>query len=516
MGSCLTPATSRSSSTAANAVVPLPEEKIEGLPLHLCGMNLGTGNYGWYEGTPIVWIAPNPSTTDVSAFQPLFDPTGQWLRNEIQDCGIPLDAVFATHAIRFPMGEGMRSYRQAHKKNSAALARADVLAIKPRLVIASGADSLKAFFGRQAKIDNFQGQFYEWNGIPIMAVPSHAQFMYSHASLDVFRSYLDRARDAIVHNSFSLGAVQQKDYRTCTSARSIEATCNELIEKADRGEIDLLVFDTEFGNDFAREEFTYTLSVQVSWAEGCAAYFGLYGEGGKPFMSDPDLERSKEAMKRLFEHPHLQLGGHHLRVDVQRLSEMGIEVDEKLGTGWDTMLMHHLLFGDDDQGLEVVMRKACPEFGNYWKPLEDWLDANSRATQLDYGYRNIPDDILIPYSIADADVTYRCLAWLFRQFERPDREHLLDIYKSTTAPTSLHLMDIERHGIKVDNDRRARIKEMYQPVFEDLLLKLRTKINWPDFNPGSKDQVLSLLFSDCQYANKKDNIPSRVRWWCQG
>ena len=47
---------------------------------------------------------------------------------------------------------------------------------------------------------------------------------------------------------------------------------------------------------------------------------------------------------------------------------------------------------------------------NYYR----WLDENGRKHHLQYGYRNIPDDILIPYSIADADVTYRCLIWLLQ------------------------------------------------------------------------------------------------------
>ena len=496
---------------ACNGIVPLPEEKVEGLQLHMCGMNLGTRTYGWNGHAPILYALPYPSGLDMSSGEPLFDPGGRWLKSELEGCGIPLDKVFCTHAVRFAMQEGMKSYRQAHKAVSAALLRADALITNPRLIIASGADSLKAFFGRNAKIDNYVGQFHEWNGIPIMAVPSHLQFMFGHAGLDTFRSYLERARDAVVYDRFTLGRPRQRDYRICTTAKSIEDTCREIVQKADRGEVRILVFDTEFGNDVAREEHTYTLSVQISWEEGCAAYLGLYGEGGKPFMSDPDLKRSIEAMKVMFEHPAIQLGGHHLRVDVQRLSEMGIEVDEKLGTGWDTMLMHHLLFGDDDQGLEVLMRKACPEFGNYWKPLEDWLDENGRKYNLQFGYRNVPDEILIPYSIADADVTFRCLTWLFKQFERQDRRNLFEIYKSITAPTSLHIMDMERHGILVDNPRRGEIRAIYQPVYDDLLNQLRTRINWPEFNPGSKDQVLSLLFSECAYKDKKDNIPEGAR-----
>jgi DNA polymerase I-like protein with 3'-5' exonuclease and polymerase domains len=483
---------------------PLPQKKIDGLPLHLPGVNLGTWQLGWQSATSVVYVAPQPPP--MTSVLPMASDTGALVVEEMGKAGLVLDSIYATYAVRFALTEGRKSYLESHKRSCAALARADVLGLRPRAVIASGSDALKAFFGRDAKVDNYLGVFHDWHGIPIMTTESHLSFASGHASLGLFASCLDRVRDYLAVGKVSVTVPSMQDYRICRTANEIVRTCDELVGMADTGVLDLVVVDTEFGNDVAREEETYTISVQVAWGDGCAAYFGLYGQDGVAFMSEPDLDRSIQSMKRLFEHPGIRLGGHHLRVDIQRLSELGIEVDEKIATGYDTMLLHHLLFGDDDQGLEVLVRKACPEFGNFWKPLEDWLDANSRNVQLQFGYSKIPDDILIPYSIRDADATFRALHWLLKEFRKPANQHLLELYFNITAPTSLHLLDVERQGILIDDTLRAEIRAFYTPVYEDLLARLRKRLNWPGFNPGSKDQVLMLLFNERNYYDKKPGI----------
>jgi DNA polymerase I-like protein with 3'-5' exonuclease and polymerase domains len=75
-----------------------------------------------------------------------------------------------------------------------------------------------------------------------------------------------------------------------------------------------------------------------------------------------------------------------------------------------------------------------------------------------------------------------------------------------TAPTSLHIMDVERKGILIDEVQRQAIRLKLQPVYDGLLKELRERINWPDFNPGSKDQVCMLLFSERDFYGKKPQI----------
>ena len=485
---------------ACQADISLPEEKVDLAPLHACGRNLETAEAGWRNGTPVVLVMPQIEEADLAFRSPLVDNAGHFMRGEIARCGIPFQDIYVTHAIRFLKPPEVRAFRQGHKSSNAALARADVLGIRPRVAVLVGADAVKAFFGKEARVDNMVGSFFDWNGITTYVLPSHYSLMSSHAGLSVFQGHLDRLRDFLVTGATAPPRIDKSGYQVCTTADDIVRVCKEVKAKKPR----FLVIDTEFGNDLAREEFVYTLSVQICWGLGQCAYFGFFGEGGKPFIeSKSDRDRAVDALRELLQDPEIRLAGHHLRVDVQRLFEMGIDVDEKLGTGLDTMLMHHLLFGDDDQGLEVLMRKFCPEFNNYWSLLEDWLSANSREYQLQFGYRNIPDSILIPYSIQDVDVTFRCLLHLIDLLHAEGNSHLWDVYNNLTAPTSLHIMDVERQGLLIDEKQRMKIRQTLQPIYDDILRELRELISWPDFNPGSKDQVLMLLFSDREFYGKK-------------
>lgn len=488
---------------ACQADISLPEEKVDMAPLHAVGRNLETGAPGWHNGTPVVLVMPQVESADLAFRMPLIDNAGRFMKTELERAGLPLRDIFVTHAIRFLRPQEVRAFRQGHKNSNAALARADVLGIRPRVAVLVGADAVKAFFGREARIDNMVGSFFDWHGITMYVLPSHYSLMSSHAGLSVFQGYLDRLREFLVSGSTAPPTIDKSAYQICVTADEIVRVCKEVKALKPR----FLVLDTEFGNDLAREEFTYTISVQICWGLGQCAYFGFFGEGGNPFIeSKADRDRAIDAMRELFADPDIQLAGHHLRVDIQRLFEMGINVDEKLGTGLDTMLMHHLLFGDDDQGLEVLMRKFCPEFNNYWKELEDWLSANSREYQLQFGYRNIPDKILIPYSIQDVDVTFRCMLRLIDLLRAEGNAHLWNVYNTMTAPTSLHIMDVERKGVLIDEPRRLKIRQKLEPIYDGILKELRGLIKWPEFNPGSKDQVLMLLFSDMPFYGKKPNI----------
>jgi uracil-DNA glycosylase family 4 len=488
---------------ACRSDISLPEDKVDMAPLHAAGRNLETRETGWHNGIPMVLVMPQVEEADLAFQAPLIDNAGRFMKSELERAGLPLRDIFVTHAIRFRKPQEVRAFRQGHKDSNAALVRADVLGIRPRVAVLVGADAVKAFFGKDARIDNMVGTFFDWHGITTFILPSHYALMSSHAGLSVFQGYLDRLREFLVSGATAPPSIDKSGYRICITSADIVKTCQEVKALKPR----FLVLDTEFGNDLAREEYTYTLSVQICWGLGQCAYFGFFGEGGNPFIeSKAERDAAVGTMRDLFQTPEIQLAGHHLRVDIQRLHEMDIDVDEKLGTGLDTMLMHHLLFGDDGQGLEVLMRKFCPEFNNYWKELEDWLSANRREYQLQFGYRNIPDGILIPYSIQDVDVTFRCMLRLIDLLQAPGNAHLWNVYNTMTAPTSLHLMDVERKGVLIDEPRRLQIRQKLEPIYDGLLKELRETIQWPEFNPGSKDQVLMLLFSDTMFYGKKPNI----------
>ncbi len=220
-------------------------------------------------------------------------------------------------------------------------------------------------------------------------------------------------------------------------------------------------------------------SIQVGWGVGQAAYIKMRGVGMTICHTDAELERIKASVTRMLGHQSNQLEGFHLRTDVDMPSREGMHFEHKLESGFCAMLARNLLHGsegDESDGLDHLVRRYVPQFGNYWKDLEDWLDANGRKDQLRFGYANIPDEIIELYALIDADATWQAIRFVKAELEAKPK--LKALFYNISMPTAVHLMDVEKHGLRQD---RERVREI-----------------------NSKDQKASFLFSTAVYRDKKD------------
>ncbi len=479
-------------------------------------------------------ILPFPSSADVErgvGISPI-TPQGQFLRRELIDAGIDMNDAVVTHVCRFALPDTLKNYKPKHFTEGAAYVHADIMRIQPDAIICVGAQALKCLYGSKAKLDTYRGNVlnYEIGDRQYKVIPtaSHLQFLGGYANLQVFQSELRRAAE-IARNEYVVKP-RKTDYRVCTTADEVEALCAEITAASPP----YIAFDTEWGNDVARNEFRYTISIQLSWAAGKAAFIQLRNQRtepsrvdqvpfgvprkdgtrrtkdvvipeslvtGVPMHTREDEQRIWSAVQRLLMNRKWKVAGQHIRADAEEFARAGYPIDERVEDGIDTMLIHHQLFGDEDQGLDHLIRKYAPEFGAFWMDLEEWLDENTRKLQLQFGYRTIPLPILIPYACCDADGTWIIAGKLLAELQL--QPTLWALYWKHVAPTSLHLLDVERQGIMIDNRQRARLYEEYKPVYDDTLAKLRTKINWPDFNPGSDPNKQTLMYSGSMYKDKK-------------
>lgn len=484
----------------------LPEHKLAPC-LHLpCQAANAFNGQGWgWQHRPYLVVLPNTNQLDIVGEQlaSLSSPGGFLLRQQLDKVGIsPADVMF-TSALRFSLQPGQTAYNERQKKNSAYCVRADAANIRPKVIITCGADALKAFFGRTAKVDTFRGSNQEWtapDGTIYQIVPSasYLQFLGGYGDMDIFLSELRRAKE-MVDGVYRQIQVHQ-DYCVIKTTEEFENLEQEIVGSQTKR----LSFDTEFGNDVARDEFNYVLSAQLGWAPGKAAFIPFRAEFGKILHTPEHYQRQVQTLGRLLNNRSWRLAGHHLRTDVQKAAELGIDADERLADGEDTMLMHHLLHGDCDQGLDNLCRKYTPQFGAYWQQLEGWLDANHRNQRLRFGYRDIPWEILIPYSQKDADVTWRVAEEVSKELQLEPK--LWHLYWDITTWTSLHLLDVERQGVLVDEKVRTELREAYQPELDALLREFRETICWPDFSPSKKGQVIELLYSQTNYKGKAEYL----------
>ena len=568
-----------------NRVNPLPEVKC-GNPLHLpvCRPDTVDGKgFGW-DSCDYLFVLPYPSSEDIAYQTCLMSKGGEVLRQQLEELGFDMTRCLVTHAIRFALPDGEKSFKQQHKSSNAPYVCADAFACQPKAIITFGADALKAFFGKDEKLDNYRGSVHAWQGIPVIPTISPAVFTGTTGGIDVFRSELYRAQQ-VVQNAWKPQEGWQPGYRVVENLEQLEALERELAE----GQYPSLCIDTEFGNDKAREEFNYLLTWQVCWKPGHAAVLKLRGENGTIIHADNDRLKINECLVRIMTRPGVRLFGQHLRIDVEMPSREGINIDEMLAKGFDTMLANHLMFGsegDESEGLDHLVRKYCPEFGAYWRPIEDWLDSGeltapeiaaneasklafdagealaqkivddayeaeltywasaketakqaelssgvklekikkpkkqkiekntwmpiqqSRGNRLLYGYRDVPHRLLLLYACQDVDANFRAALKLIEEMNKPEYARIKALFENIVMPTSLHLLDVERQGLKVDTARIAYLRSVYKPAYESILVEFRKVANWPDFNPNSREQRASFLFSNAIYKDKKPAPPN--------
>lgn len=497
-------------------------------------------------------ILPFPEPSDIDNLTAVSEDTavGRFVRESLETAGIDLDDCLVTHLCRSHKPTGQKSYSDKIKTDNAFYLEYTIAAASPKVMIWMGADVAKKLTGRSLE-NELRGQVVQYSlpdgrVIPAIATVSPYAFLTSHANLSVFREELARAKQLGDGGNVTIGI--QTDYVVIDTPEALGLLVDRIVRSVDpAGAQDprlaaWVAFDTEFGNDVGNQEYRYTISAQLCWAPGKAAYIRfrrheevpareetVYGKirkdgtrsekvvtvkppdrTGVRNMTEQQERACWEAIARLFGTPGVRMIGQHNRVDVEQARRAGVDLDHTLLTGFDCMLAHHALYGDEDQGLDHLVRKYLPEVGPFWADLEGWLGRNGRTARLRFGYRDIPESILIPYAVKDADTEYRVGVKLMDELYRNER--LWSFYWNHLTHTSHALIDLERKGILVDEDARMRLRAAYEPVYQTLLDRLRARINWPDFNPSSGPLTCLLLFGTTQYRGRDDSkVPEGVR-----
>ena len=426
---------------------------------------------------------------------------GKFLASEFERAGLSLSDIMWTALVRYTQPETAGTIKEVHQKACMPYMEADIEHIQPDVILAFGAPVARALFGKKTKIDAVKGvypklQLSSGKKVSVVVTQNPKAFLGGYANIEVFRNELSAACQLL--SGRAPHEEEANDFTVMRSVADVKAICDR-IRSATPSHIG---FDTEYGNDLAREEFNYTISIQLSWARNTAAVVVLRDSTGPRFCKEDEASIWKE-LQDLFSDKRWKIAAHHARADVQQFYRAGYPIDERLEDALDTMLMHWVMYGDELQGLDHLCHKYLPQRYPYWVPLESWLSSQavSSARLLEYGYAKVPEDVLVPYALRDAETVW-VLADMLQQ-ELHKSPVLENLYTSLVAPTSLHLMDVERQGLLINEQARSDLRLFYEPIEKGLLEKLRQELNWPSFNPASKDDVAAALFSKIDYKKKK-------------
>ena len=187
--------------------------------------------------------------------------------------------------------------------------------------------------------------------------------------------------------------------------------------------------------------------------------------------------------------------GHNLKYDAQRVRYMlGVWPKRQV---FDTMLAGHTI--DSEGGpfsLGVMSSRLVPELASHKGDIKQYV-SGKKLDEMEYGFGEVPIDVIGPYACGDADATYRVALKLAKTLKEPERKRQQDLYKSTVLPLMEAFARAEYRGLEIDQDHLERtlyqFRKDQRQILEELQSTARAYGNY-DFNPGSPAQLSSLLY----------------------
>jgi uracil-DNA glycosylase family 4 len=482
-----------------------------------------------------------PGDQEASARRNLTGPSGIMLSECLKEAGVTGDVqggLYVTNLVKHPRADPSTDQVSSTQfKDWAPVLSDEIALVRPKLILALGAEAAKAVLGAKTAVKDAQCCYFERQVRGFGEHPAYAArvVVVTHPAA-VVRSPEQRAffMDGLRYFAGALqGKVQAKeapvDHRVVFEEDELAQVVDMVIQRG--GPSPLIVVDAEWHGEHQSENGAYLRTIQFSDQPRFGCCVVLRGQGGGPGFC-PAISRAIPHLRRLLTSSpgrEVRIAGHHLRADIPRIyheldKELGLALmrqyeaakspeDMRTKGGHDTMLMAHAIretgFAEGFK-LEYVAQSLLGM--KRWNvELEQWkhdycLKRKIPQKHLE-GYGECPDTVLHPYSVWDVDGPQR----LLELFTRPGG--LLDADEhgnSSWLPYWISMraqqawLEIEMTGLYTDRERGRALTETYHQAAVALLQELKVDAKWPAFNPGSHFDCRELLFGE-QYAGRKDD-----------
>ena len=507
------------------------------------------GRRRWYNGCgsdhpDIVFVDSWPGEEIKRTNRPLADRVGRCLQWLLKCSDIDPQRCYYTYAVKFPFPNGKKP-SATDKHLCETMLREELELLRPKVVVAFGSDAWAAVAdARHYPFTCCRGEPVKtWStsdltfplgvtldptkdedlilhkaGNPDQRLPTHwlfPTFNLPQVMLNGGEGYRDRMKleDIPQHILVHRAVRELKLVKRLADGEDLKATyaahrpifdvlttpeqVATLHEALKTGTPDnLICLDCEWNGKNWLDPDRYIRTVQLGVARGYTVIVKFHEAGGLPVA--PDLRPLWDALKDLLEDPQFGIVGHNVISDGEWLLQEGIDIRERVV--YDTMLGEYLLCEDGPFGLEEAAMKYAP-YGRYCSELECWVKQNGKLCKLGFG--NVPDDILMPYGAADVD----CLRYIMEAqlpliekcgyMEPRGTEGQYPSLLQETLNTQKVLYEVEGTGMPVDRDQLNMLIDKFQSKKAELLAAVvlgAAEAGMPDFNPGSPDQVKTLLF----------------------
>lgn len=176
---------------------------------------------------------------------------------------------------------------------------------------------------------------------------------------------------------------------------------------------------------------------------------------------------------------------HNAKFDIQKLCRLGFPIRLFADKFEDTQAIAHLIDEHQSTGLKYLAKKYLSESTDEDEILKVYRRKNKLKKE--DGYEPIPNHILAPYAMKDAEFTLQLYETLYPRMAS-ELQPLYEMEKQLT----LALLRIEAQGMAVDTQYITNKRKEYG----DRIYKLKRRIGelaGEEFNPQSHQQVLHAL-----------------------
>lgn len=432
---------------------------------------------------------------------------GEWV-SEFEELasktGFPVSGCYYTTYVKHYVDGKKTAIPKELVEDYAASFKRELELAQPELVILLGAKVLKAVFGARATVDKYKNRTMSAEesllGVKTAVMTDFSAIIHMPEVRAAIALDMTRIANELASGQVTVKDDTQVSYNCVYSVDQLQQHL-QAIEQEYSGWVSV---DCEWGgSDPLSGELR---CIQFSWAPGKALVAVFNHADMRPSPLGQDKQQAWSLIKQFVENGKTKLIGHFIRADLPWLQHNGVNIALSTLTGWDTALAGHLLDENWAQGLEVYTARHT-QMGRYELALNAWIKENKYDVD-QHGYGGIPDDVLFPYAAQDADATFRIFLIQYAEMMQPENERVRTLFETVVMPATLPILEIETTGMNVDKDRLELLSHKYTAKRTELTEKLKSLLNWPDFNPDSSAQKAAALFSWVKQGSKPSFPPT--------
>lgn len=388
-------------------------------------------------------IARNPRMMD-SSF-------GQLLKKLALKEGIDMEKCFYTSIIKYlPDDLKLRKKPTVSMLDEGMLfVEKEIEAIKPDIIVCLGKVAFDSFVDLKTRESDVFGAWFfnkKYNAkiymIPHITLASkpdkHERFSMDFKAI---RRMLDETEGIVVEK------IPIKPHVIKNSSE-----LKELVQRLEADNATILSVDCEWhGNQHVDGKLR---SLQIAWNEQDAAYI-RFMDDQLNYTFDISYEEAGKILAEWCDRDEVHYVGHHISADFMWMSHW-LKLKWHKKAIFDSEFALQCVDEANDLGLDAVALKYT-DLGKYDWDLIAWKKKNSDKCKDGYGY--IPDDILIPYALADVITVIRAYPQIWKQMERQD---LVDYYRDILNPFVTDVFTFfGLQGLPIDRQKIDEMRELY-------------------------------------------------------